>query len=157
MRNRLTLKSVRFDRERQMTVCLFEREEVYFRAAPLQLIDHWCRMFGSTAEGRQDAFRTLTGAVQKPAILVSDAGPLLMPTAGANAEDCVWINHDLYLDCRSRNGKTEIRFTDGDILYADVDPRVIRSQDARCREFRRQIREAMDDPEAFRTEEDYAV
>ena len=155
MKNRLTLKCLYYDRERQMTVCLFEREKAYYRSKPLPLIDRWCRMYGSTAEGRQDAFRSLTGAVQKPSILISEAGPLLMPTAGANAEDCVWINHHLYLSCRGhRDGRTEIRFTDGDTLYVSVDPRVIRSQDARCREFRRIMRESLDDPDALDPKEE---
>ena len=133
------LNCMTYDTASGTTVCTYGSDTVCYHTKPYTLIEQWCLMHGSTMQGRQDAFRTLTGTVQKPAVLVGENGPLLMPSASARSEDCVWLAYDNILHIHAKDAHTEIVFLDGTRTEVHVDVRIIRTQYKRCTVFREQL------------------
>ncbi len=142
MLERTALNALYYNTAENRTYAVFTNGNTVLHRRPADLIDGWCRLFGSTMKGRQDAFRSMTGTVQKPAVLISEQGPLLMPDASAEADDCTWLAYDNILQIRGGNGQAFITFVDGTRIVLNRDVRVIRSQYRRCTEFMSQLHKA---------------
>ena len=148
MRNLRTLNALYYDAEKCCSVCIFTNETVEDPRKPAELIDHWCIHCGSTRKGRKDAFRTLTGTVQKTPVLISSDGPILMPTLSPESDDCVWISYDTLLRMKPAGADTTtVEFLDGTLLKVDVNIRVLRNQTKRCDRFRRILEDVRNHPE----------
>ncbi|MBR2991512.1 MAG: competence protein ComK [Solobacterium sp.] len=150
MRNLRSLDVICCDAQQRSSVCIFANESVVVRQMPLDLIDRLCIRCGSTRKGRQEAFRALTGAVQKIPVLISEDGPLLMPTLSPESGSCVWIAYDSVLRMKPEgDDMTNVLFLDGTSFKVNVNVRVLRSQAKRCELFRRLLNEFKEHPEDF--------
>jgi competence protein ComK len=59
---------------------------------PYNIIDHSCKYFGSSYEGRKQGSKEIIGANYKLPIIVEDGRNIVFfPTLSAEDEDCMWI------------------------------------------------------------------
>ncbi len=101
------------------------------------ILEEKCLRNGSSLKGRMDSFRYLLHIVQKPAVLISEVtGEIWFPLVSMNQPDCIWLRYDAILDVRSSDDhQCAVIFFSGYRQTLDFDPRVIRQQMKRCRQF----------------------
>ena len=59
---------------------------------PYNIIDHSCKYFGSSYEGRKQGSKDIIGANYKLPIIVEDGRNIVFfPTLSADDDDCMWI------------------------------------------------------------------
>lgn len=59
---------------------------------PYDIIDHSCKYFGSSYEGRKQGSKNIIGANYKLPIIVEDGRNIVFfPTLSAEDDDCMWI------------------------------------------------------------------
>ena len=119
----------------RLVYCNGKEEDV--NLSPSKWLESLILPYGSTLQGRIDAFRQLMHVSQKPCILISERSQLLyFPTKGADNMECQWF---LYQDITSihkiDSDHTGIMTHHGLQLVADVNIRTIRMQMKRCSEF----------------------
>lgn len=113
---------------------------------PFHYLNDICIIHGSSAEGRIASFKKLTGAVQKACILISERSQqIYMPLLSERNPDNIWILYDAVISVKKSQNGCVVLFSDGTRREFFIDPRVIRLQMKRCKDFLDQI----NDPESF--------
>ncbi len=135
---------IHFDAIQKQTVLTFEdgsMEQV--NQSPVSYLEHLCIRNCSTLQGRQDAFRLLTGYHAKAPVLISEQlDYLYFPTVSQEKNDCVWVDESRIIKCKKVDAwHTTIFFTSGFRKDLEVNVRVIRNQLNRCEELRRKLYE----------------
>ena len=104
-----------------------------------RFIDELCVKNGSTAEGRKEAFRRLTGYRQKAPVLISERMQYLMfPTLSPDNPECVWLSYSDILDITSvTESESSILFVNGTKQTIPFSARSLRKQMKRCEEYLR--------------------
>ena len=102
-----------------------------------QIIDDLCVQCGSTADGRREAFRRLTGYRQKVPVLISERSHYLMfPTLSPDNPECIWLSYSDILDIvPSGEAESEILFINGTRKSIPFSTRLLRKQMKRCDEY----------------------
>ena len=122
--------------DRQTVFLLEGGGEGRISETPLVLLDRWCMNNGSSLPGRTSSFRNLTGAVQKPAVLISErTQQLFFPLTGIRDPQCIWISYGDVLSQHSAGPDTVICFMDGSKIKVPFGQRLISGQMKRCRKF----------------------
>lgn len=106
----------------------------FFCGTPREYLNSLCIPFGSTYQGRIDAYRALTGTVQKPAVMLSEiTGQIFFPTVSPESRDCVWIClQTLFKIRKAENNTSVVIFSDGNTIELAVSVRTLRTQMQRC-------------------------
>ena len=66
--------------------------EYLFNCTTFEILDHSCKYFGSSYNGRREGSKDLLGYNYKIPIIVEEINNLIFfPTAGADENDCMWI------------------------------------------------------------------
>ena len=108
----------------------------YTDREPVSLLNEWCLLFGSTIQGRIDAYKAVTGHKQKCPVLLSSASRMCVyPLYGADNEDNIWLVYNQILKVSGNNTHTEIQFISGPVMQIGCDVRIPRKQMQRCREY----------------------
>lgn len=102
---------------------------------PAILLERECLRYCSTLQGRIDGYRSLTGFVQKPAVLVSEVSEeLFFPTEGIRNDTCMWIRYNSVMLVRRKTAySSEVIFSDGSVYDFPYNERVLKQQMKRCR------------------------
>lgn len=136
--------AIYYDAEAHQTVILGSSgDHGFFCGTPRDCLNDFCIPFGSTYQGRIDAFRTLTGTVQKPAVMISEiTGQMFFPTVSPDSNDCVWICLQTVFRIRKAENNTSIViFSDGNKIDLAVSVRTLRTQIQRCDLFLKKMSE----------------
>ncbi|MBR3357677.1 MAG: competence protein ComK [Solobacterium sp.] len=102
-----------------------------------RFIDDLCVQCGSTADGRREAFRRLTGYRQKVPVLISERRQYLMfPTLSPDNPECVWLSYSDILDIvPAGDAESEVLFINGTRISIPFSTRMLRKQMKRCDEY----------------------
>lgn len=123
-----------------------ENEAVQESRGPFAYLNDLCLKHGSSYSGRTASFRQLTGAVQKPCVLISErTQKIYMPLLSEKNPDNIWLLYNTVVSVRKTENGCKVLFSDGTMREFGFDPRVIRLQMKRCHEFLNQI----NDPKTF--------
>ena len=119
------------------TVLVFKDHREYVPVKPVVYFNDIVMHFASSYEGRVEAFKYITGACQKGAVLISEAlSHLYFPLFSEKREDCIWINYGTLYHVHSKNeNNSVVSFYDGCKIDVAVDIRIIKNQMKRCRQF----------------------
>ena len=107
--------------------------EYIIEKSPTEIINHSCKYFGSSFNGRFEGTKHLIGVNYKAPIIVEESRELIFfPTSSPRFDNCYWIslqNIDIY---KKEKNKSEIRFKNGskllvDISYNSLDNQVLRA------------------------------
>lgn len=93
--------------------------------------------YGSSVNGRIDAFHALTGSYQKAAILLSERSlDIYFPLRGLKAKENIWIYYNKLITFHSCGNKyTRLIFDKGLTYEVPFDYRTIKAQMHRCKIF----------------------
>lgn len=144
MADYLILKS-----SQQGSVCLNEDGTwVLEKDNPVSYLEKMCLEHGSTLKGRMDAFCILTGARQKPAVLIHEATSIMyFPTESMSKHTCLWIRYnDIFRISSLGSLKSRILFANGWKEDVDVDSRVLKKQMERCENFLAKLQQGLYSP-----------
>lgn len=109
----------------------------FFCGKPTQWLDEICIAHGSSYQGRVEAFRVLTGTVQKPAVMISElTHQMYFPTVSSKSKDCVWLCADRIFSIRAKDAQHSlVLFMDGNKIELAVSKRTLKKQLKRCEIF----------------------
>lgn len=123
-----------------------DHHSVHVDQDPLAYLDNLCIDHGSSLAGRTASFKALTGAVQKACVLISERSQMIyMPLLSLTNPQNVWLLYQAVVSVKKAENGCEVLFSNGTKRTFSLDPRVIRLQMKRCREFLNKI----NDPETF--------
>lgn len=97
---------------------------------PYDIIDHSCKYFGSSYEGRKQGSKNIIGANYKLPIIVEDGRNIVFfPTLSAEDDDCMWIavNKIKKYEIGEYN-TTKITFFNGKSIIVPLSYRSIQNQ-----------------------------
>lgn len=129
---------VYYDPASEKTVIISETgRHGFFCGTPVQWLDQMCIAHGSTYQGRIDAFRTLTGTVQKPAVMISEmTHQMFFPTVSSKSSDCIWLCAERIFSIRTKDDQHSlVLFMDGNTIELAVSKRTLNKQLSRCEKF----------------------
>lgn len=97
---------------------------------PYNIIDHSCKYFGSSYEGRKQGSKDIIGANYKLPIIVEDGRNIVFfPTLSADDDDCMWIAVNKiknYQECEFNT--TKITFLNNKSITVPLSYRSIQNQ-----------------------------
>lgn len=88
-----------------------------------QIVEHSCKYFGSSYDGRHKGTKELTGITHKSPIIIEESSKLIFfPTTSPLRDDCVWISLNNILNYfPGNNGNTSfIEFKSGEKIELDM-------------------------------------
>jgi len=97
------------------------------------IIDHSCKYFGSSYEGRHEGTKSLTGLYYKTPILIEETREIIFfPTNSPRLDNCYWISFKKIKDSKIDNNLTKIIFENNleisiDISYQSLQNQILRS------------------------------
>ncbi|GEM_PF-2359057 len=114
-----------------------------------KVLNDLCIRNGSTMEGRQSAFRKLTGCRQKIPVLISERTQyMVFPTLSPSHAECMWISCNDILDIQAADeGSSVVVFLNGIRQRVPFGARLLRRQIHRCEEFLTVLDRENPDPE----------
>ncbi len=72
---------------------LEDKEEYIINSTPFEIMDHSCKYFGSSYEGRKEGTKAVLDINYKVPIIVENSRNIIFfPTNSPSAEDCSWIS-----------------------------------------------------------------
>ena len=98
-----------------------ENNEIIINNNTFKIIDHSCRYFGSSYEGRHHGTIEITGISYKTPIIVEETQNIIFfPTSNAKSIDCMWISLDKIRDYYEKDYVTKLIFKNGYELNLDI-------------------------------------
>lgn len=126
--NEGTLAIISIDSEHSKV--LEDNEDYIIEQKSFDILDHSCRYFGSSYEGRKDGAKAIIGANYKLPIIIEDARNMVFfPTTSPDDDTCIWIavnRIDNYFD--NQYNTTKIVFDNGVELLLPVSFRALQNQ-----------------------------
>lgn len=125
------LLMISFNKKNKKSICLYENnKKKSVSKLPTTILEELCLKNGSSFNGREESFRYLTGAKQKPGVLISErTQDLYFPTTSKDNPQCVWILYNrIFRVNRYQEIKTKVLFTDGTSTILPLDIRVVLNQ-----------------------------
>ena len=97
---------------------------------PYNIIDHSCKYFGSSYEGRKQGSKEIIGANYKLPIIVEDGRNIVFfPTLSADDDDCMWIAVNKIKNYEeSEFNTTKITFLNNESIIVPLSYRSIQNQ-----------------------------
>lgn len=129
------LLMISYDKKKKQSICLYEgNKEKRLALKPYQILEELCLRNGSSYEGRKESFCFITGARQKPGILISErTQDIYFPTTSKKNEDCVWVLYNQVFKVKSLDQmNSKILFLDGTKVNIPYDSRILNKQLKRC-------------------------
>lgn len=97
------------------------------------IIDHSCKFFGSSYNGRCDGTKNLVGFNYKSPIIVEESKEIIFfPTSSPRFDNCYWISLNNIKDYFKEGKQTVLLFKNGqkitlDISYGSLENQILRS------------------------------
>lgn len=103
------------------TKIIEEEEELIINNSAFKIIDHSCKYFGSSYEGRHHGTIEMTGISYKTPIIIEESKKIIFfPTMNAKADDCIWISLDKIEKFYKKDYITKLIFKNGYELNLDI-------------------------------------
>ena len=99
----------------------------------MEIIEDSCEYFGSSYLGRHQGTKKLIGITYKAPIIIEESKNLIyFPTSSPRLLNCSWISLGNLKNYQSKNGKTELLFTNNkkiklDVSFGSFDNQVLRA------------------------------
>lgn len=94
-----------------ITRIIEENDEFFINKNAFQIVDHSCKYFGSSYEGRHIGTISMLGIAYKTPILIEETQNIIIfPTLTPKASDCCWILLDKIKDYKKIDKKSKIIF-----------------------------------------------
>lgn len=118
-----------------------ESEEYLVNLTPIKIIQHACRFFASSLEGRLEGTRVVSNMTHKAPIVIDPAsGIYFFPTRSPRNKDCAWISHShIKTVKKDENNKSIIEFNNGKRIHMNISYGSMRNQVLRTAQFRYQL------------------
>lgn len=127
-----------YDTDKEVTVTIDEDgHHGFFCGVPEAYLHQLCLMYGSTLEGRTQAFKELTHSVQKAGCLISESnGIIYFPTLSAKDPACVWLNAKTIYSVKAIDmHHSLVNFFKGNKIELAINVRTVKKQILRCEQF----------------------
>jgi len=110
---------------------------------PYEVMDHSCRYFGSSYQGRKDGAKEMLGINYKIPIMVEDSNNIIMfPTSSPLTDQCMWISMNKIKSIREApDNATLITFHNDIKLVVPVSHHSISNQMMRSRSLESVLRQ----------------
>ncbi len=121
------------------TYVLEESKEYTVHFTPTKIIDHACRYFGSSLQGRLEGTKDVSQITHKAPIAIDpSSGMYFFPTASPKNKKCSWIAHSHihFVQPIKESRQTEIQFKNGTRIVVDVSYGSMLNQIQRTAQFR---------------------
>ena len=126
--NEGTLAVIAFDDCK--TKILEDDKEYIVSSTPYEVMDHSCRYFGSSYEGRKEGTKSILNVDYKVPIIVENSSNLIFfPTTSPSSNDCSWISLKDIKDIKELDNRdTEITFNNDKKIVLPISKRMIENQ-----------------------------
>ena len=106
---------------KNVTKVIEEDGELIINKNTFEIIEHSCRYFGSTYEGRHIGTKEILGISYKTPILIEESQNIIIfPTTSSRQPMCSWICLNKINNCINDKYKTTIIFKNGYHLNLDI-------------------------------------
>jgi len=129
--NQNTLAIIPINKEQSKIV---EENNVYIiNKKTIEIIDHSCKYFGSSFNGRHEGTKNMIGVNYKTPILVEETRNIIFfPTCSTRLCDCHWISLNKINNYISCNNNSKVIFKNGyelelNISYGSLENQILRS------------------------------
>lgn len=108
-------------------------DEYIVNSTPYEVMEHSCKYFGSSFEGRMLGSKDILGSVYKVPVIVEESQKLIFfPTESIQSENVSWISYKNIRNIEKYGKKSKIIFNNGDFLVIDCPYFSIKNQIFRC-------------------------
>ncbi|GGF15827.1 competence transcription factor [Halobacillus andaensis] len=128
-----------YDDQGQIITEIIESDQCfYLKDWPSKIVDHSCRYFASSLEGRISGTKQVAGFTHKPPIVISQKMSMyFFPIISPKRKECSWIAHKYIRTYKGENDhSTTITFTNGTSINVPVSVGMISNQIQRTAQFR---------------------
>ena len=106
-----------------------ENKEFIVNKRPIDIIDHSCKYFGSSYEGRHIGTVAITGISYKTPIVIEETKNIIFfPTLSVRSSDCCWISLDKIENYLKNKYISTIIFKNGYELSLDISLNSLKNQ-----------------------------
>lgn len=101
---------------------IIEEEDYYIvEKSTTEIINHSCKYFGSSYEGRHDGTKSLLGISYKSPIIIEETNEIIFfPTSSPRYDNCCWISLKHVDKYEKENRSTKIVFKNGFSLLLNI-------------------------------------
>lgn len=98
-----------------------------------EIVNHSCKYFGSSLEGRKEGTKALMGVSYKAPIIIEETRSLIFfPTSSPRFNACNWISLNHICDYMRKKDGSQVKFKNGDCLelnisYGSLENQVLRA------------------------------
>lgn len=98
-----------------------EDNKIIVNKTPFEIIDHSCRFFGSSYNGRHDGSKEILGINYKIPILVEESNDIIFfPTTSSRLNNCYWISLNKINNYKKHFKNSRIIFKNGEELILNI-------------------------------------
>jgi len=129
--NRDTLAIIPLEYKKSKIIESFK--EYLIAKSPTEIVNHSCKYFGSSFNGRFEGTKNLIGVNYKAPIIVEESrGIIFFPTSSTRFDNCLWISLGNIHEYKNNELTSEIIFKSGqklqlDISYNTLDNQILRA------------------------------
>lgn len=111
------------------TKVLEEDREYLISQSAFEIMDHSCKYFGSSYQGRVEGAKAMLMANYKLPVIVEESTKMIFfPTESPSLENCIWISLQHYDFLKKYVDKTEIYFKNGKKIITNISASSINNQ-----------------------------
>ena len=109
------------------------RDEYVINDSPYEVMEHSCKYFGSSFQGRLLGSKDILGSVYKSPIIVEESQKLIFfPTEALSSENVSWLSYNNIRNIEKYNKQTRIIFKNGESIVVDCPYFSVKNQIFRC-------------------------
>ena len=126
-----TLAIVPFNKE--STRIIEKGDEYIVNETPYEVMEHSCKYFGSSLEGRMLGSKDILGSIYKTPVIVEETQKLIFfPTEAIQSESVGWVSYKNIRNVEKYNKKSKVIFNNGEFIILDCPYFSIKNQIFRC-------------------------
>ena len=132
---------------KNITQVIEEEGEFFINKSPFEIVDHSCKYFGSSYEGRCIGTKALTGIKTKYPIIIEESRSIIFfPTSSTRTKQSTWIALNKIYKYDKIKEKSQILFKnegklDLDISYYSLENQIIRATMLKSKLYERKLEE----------------
>ena len=129
--NDSTLAIIPFDSKN--TKIIEMGDEYVVKETPYEIMEHSCRYFGSSLEGRMLGSKDILGSVYKTPVIVEETQKLIFfPTEAIQSDSVGWISYKNIRNVEKYDKMTKIVFNNGEFIVIKCPYFSVKNQIFRC-------------------------
>ena len=113
---------------------IIEKDDEYIvKETPYEVMEHSCKYFGSSLEGRMLGSKDILGSIYKTPVIVEESQKLIFfPTEAIQSDSVGWLSYKNIKNVEKHNKKSKVIFNNGDFIVIDCPYFSIKNQIFRC-------------------------